>query len=71
VDKKYFKHFLNLIDAKPKEVVLIDNKEYPILIAKKVGIITIRIDREHKIKKTKANYLIHSLRELFPLISQL
>lgn len=69
-DKRYFKCFLKLINARLNEVAFIDNSEYPILAARKVGIITIRIDRKHKTKETKANYLIHSLKELFPLISR-
>lgn len=70
-DIKYFEFILKHVLPKDGTIVMVDDIEYPILPAKKAGLITIRLDRKNDVSKTDADYLIHSLKELVPIINTL
>ncbi len=67
-NKRYFEYMLNLINSKPKEFIIVDDSEYPISLAKRLGMVTVRIDRKNEVGKTGAHYLIRSLKELVNIV---
>lgn len=67
-DKRYFERLLNLIKSKAGDTIIVDDIDYSIPSAKRVGIATVRIDRDCRLKETSAQYLIHSLKELINIL---